>query len=170
MEELIEVVSRLAFENQQAVYTVVAILVGTALIMYMGEVKRYWRRRFFKKRWGQMTRGERIHYRKMLVADILTEGLEKAEFEGKLTRLEVQNLYRQIGGWLHNGDLTPRMVHPNAIRHHLMKKIYNLPRQAPSIPGPKPGEDMKFIDTSTNVVSMQAARRFGEKALTRKIA
>lgn len=170
MEELIGTTTRLAVEYQQAIYIVVAILVGIILIGYMGEVKRYWQRRFFKRRWGQMTRGERIHYRKMLVADILTEGLEKAEFEGKLSRLEVQDLYRQIGGWVCNGEISPRTLHPNALRHHLIRKGYRMPPDPPTIPGPKPGEELKFIDTATNVVSMTSARRFGEKALTRKIA
>jgi hypothetical protein len=126
--------------NQQiADITIVLAVVGILSAGYMWDVRR--RRRLFNiRRGGQMTRAERQYYKKLLVSTILTDGLEDAEFHGKISRLEVQELYKKIGKFLMLGELIPQVNkgHPSALRAMLTAKKAASTYHKPNLPGDKP--------------------------------
>ena len=97
-----------------------------------------------------MTRGQRIHWRKFHVADMITDGMEKLVDKGILTRYEAMLEYRKIGKYMQNADLIPRKL-VNKIRFDEKK---------PDIPGPKPGENV-YPSSPIPIVPVKPAIGFG---------
>jgi len=158
----------LAYQYQMAFVLCVAL--GVLLIMGLLHVSYMARRRFRLRRGKRMTREERIQYRKLLVADALTEKLEQLEFEGKLSRLEVQQEYRKLAHYLSNGELRPKVMHPQAIRQSILKKAYTAIKKEIVIPGPKPGEELTLVPFPDYKGSHQKQGRLGAGYLARKTA
>lgn len=133
----------LAYQYQIAFVLTVA-LVGL-IIMGCVHVHQAARRSFRLWRGKHMTKGERIQYLKMRIADHLTNALEDDVFTGKITRWEAQREYRKLGMYLKNMELVPRLLHPNKVKKELQSHPSMVVSTEVNIPGPKPGEDMNVI-------------------------
>ncbi len=134
-------------------YQYTTLAMATTLLFFSWCLLRSRRKLWRTQRGVRMTRGERIFYRKQLVADIITDGLELAEYEGKLSRVEVTEIYRKLGRYMENGELLPPRRHIEAIKKAINDGTHNIAGPVKKIPGPTPGEKV-----ASNVVQFKQVK------------
>ncbi len=173
------------FDNYLSILagSIIVVLLGTvaAVALYdrRASIKKYFehRRELRIQRgmtMGRKAKADRQAYVKGLLADVITNGLENAWFEGKINQEERDACYRMIGKTHGIPDLLPHMS--QAALKSVMKKRKSLglgptagpvqeqPAWGDPPPVPKKSDDQP-PSVATNVV--QAAKRFGDKALKR---
>lgn len=97
----------------------------------------------------KMSTREREKYVKSLLGDIITDGLEDAEFQGKLTRDEVNTWYRRLGNLVDLRDLLPKSQ--ETIKEGLKKRVGNglhKPVPLPDLQEDKPRKRKLFANVS----------------------
>lgn len=116
---------------------------------------------------GRKKSADRKAYVKGLFGDVITHGLEEAWFAGKITREEVNALYRAIGKTHNIPDLLP-VMDPAQVKASIKGRRargVNTPNQEHPAWGDPPAAPTPPAPASDNVI--QAARRFGAKAIAK---
>lgn len=172
------------------------VFASTTLVLcgvLIGGVMAWDRRASFKAYWehrrtiriqrglvmGRKKNADRKAYIKGLFADVITHGLEEAWFAGKVTRDEVNALYRAIGKTHNIPDLIPLLT-PAALKSAIKGRKENGggvtagPAQEHPADGGRPATasasapaatTTAAVEDKTNVI--QAAKKFGAKALAK---
>lgn len=139
--------SKLVYDNQEIFAGIVGGIILLACARLLQLQRRKWirkaRRLFNLGREQQMTRVEYQAFQALRAANIVTDALEEAIFDGRLKRSYVNHLYRQLSSvWnmksLRNKKIPKSQQLSNAELEQVLKILFN--KQKPNIPGPKPGE------------------------------
>lgn len=119
---------------------------------------------------GRKKQLERRAYIKQMLGDIITHGFEEAWFAGKVTREEANAVYRAIGKTHGIPDLLPHLT-PAQLKAAIKGRktrgdgVTAGPVQEHPSWGDTPKPTAAPVSSEGNVV--QAAKRFGAKALTK---
>lgn len=117
---------------------------------------------------GKKKKAERQAFVKQSVADILTDGFEELWLAGKVTREEVNSVYRMIAKTHHIPDLLPVLTPEQVKKAIKIRRAHgvNTPGQEKPAWGDPPSTTNDEKSGVSNVVD--AAKRFGAKALALK--
>lgn len=116
---------------------------------------------------GKKKKAERQAFVKQSLAEIVTDGFEELWFKGRITREEVNAVYRMLAKTHHIPDLLPHLTPEQVKKAIKLRRSHgvNTPAQEKPAWGDSPAVPIDKNSGGSNVIDM---KKFGAKALAMK--